>query len=1006
MSVARLSCESLRDPIGIDTPRPRLSWTLESRERGRSQTAYQIAAGGWDSGKVLSRQQTHVAWGGPTLDSGQRVTWRVRVWDDGDRPSSWSAPAVFEMGLLHPGDWTGTWIAATDRLPGTPDTLPAPDRAARWLWAPDRATGEISLRKTFTIPEGRRIKRAFAIFAADDRMTLSINARSALHAQGTSAYATGSITSLLRPGENVATVVAANADGPGGVLGRITIEFDEGEPLSVPTNASWTATRNQDAGSLAKEVAQWNAPPWGRVGLPVRADPAPFMRRAFTVDKPIASARAYVAAVGYGELHLNGGKVSDHVMDPGFTRFDRRVLYVTHDVTEGLRQGKNTLGVVLGNGHYNQHAQDVWHFQVAPWRNTPRMLMELRIRYTDGTSQTITSDDRWQVSTAGPIVLDGIRNGEVYDARLEKPDWARPGGDEKGWRQVVAVTSPGGKLSAPMMAPIRVTETLTAKKITEPRPGVFVLDFGQNIAGWARLAVEGPAGTQITMRFAERLTDEGLLEMKYLHQFLAQGPFETDTYVLKGQGIETWEPRFTYHGFQYVEVTGFPGRPTAANITARVAHTAFETIGRFASSNELFNRIWRATLWSYRGNYHSIPTDCPHREKNGWTADAHLAAEQAMFNFDNAAGYTKWVQDIRDEMKETGELPGIVPTGGWGYQWGNGPAWDSALFLIPWYQYQYTGDRQILEASYGHFQRYLAYLDTRDYLQTNPSGWLGDWVPAKDKTPQAVTHAGYHHVDARIAAETARLLGRPDEAARYEAVAARVKKAFQAKFYDPATGRVADDQQTALAAALTQGLVDERDHPRVLARLVANIEKKKGHLDTGVLGAKYLPWALTDGGRADLFYRIANQRDFPGWGEWFEKGATTLWEDWFGNSSRNHVFFGDISAWFFRAVAGINPDPQAPGFERIIFKPQIGIGGLEWAEAETRSVRGRIASSWRRRGQGMELTVVVPVNSSGKVYVPAAKPEFVTTDGARFLRSEGANQVYDVGSGTTSFLIK
>lgn len=957
--VTRTTVETLTNPLGIDTPRPRLAWVMESPERGRRQTAYQIAADGWDTGKVTSSQQNQIPWGGPALQAGQRITWSVRVWDDQDRASEWSAPAVFEMGLLQPADWHGRWIAATDRLPSPPQVVPMP-RNGRWIWSRDGG-GEAHLRRTFVIPAGRTIKKATAVLAADDRATLSINGHEALRAEGTKSFAVASIAEWLQPGENVATLDASNAEGTAGILGQLSVELAEGPPLLLPTDAQWTP---------AQVVTE---PRWGHVALGLQVDPAPYLRRTFTVGKPVASARLYLSAVGYGELHLNGAKVSDHVLDPGFTRFDRRVLYVTHDVTAALRRGRNTVGVVLGNGHYNQHAQDVWRFQVAPWRNTPRLLMELRIRYADGTKQTVTSGGDWELST-GPIVSDGLRNGEVYDARL---DWQRG-----PWKPAVEVSAPGGVLSAQMLAPMKVTETRKPVKVTETRPGVWLVDFGQNLAGWARLTVSGAAGTRVTLRYGERLNVDGGLDQSSLDKHLEQGAFQTDTYILKGQGTEVWEPRFTYHGFQYVEVTGVEKAPT---LEARVVHTAFEQTGRFASSNELFNKIFASTLWSYRGNFHSIPTDCPQREKNGWTADAHLAAEQAMFTFDNAAGYTKWVRDLRDEMKETGELPGIVPTGGWGYAWGNGPAWDSALFLIPWYQYLYTGDRQILTDSYAHFQRYLDYLGSRDYFKANPAGWLGDWVPAHDRTPEAVTHAGYHAEDARIAAVTARLLGRADEAVRFDAQAVGVKRRFREKFFDAATGKVASDQQTALSAALMQGLVDDKDRARVFQRLVASIAARKNHLDTGVLGAKYLPWVLTEGGRADLFYQVANQRDFPGWGAWFGQGATTLWEDWVGDASRNHVFLGDITAWFFRALGGINPDPAAPGFERIVFEPRF-IGDLTWVEAETRSVRGRIATSWRRTGNTIELRVTVPVNSTGVVRLPGGK-------------------VHEVGSGTTTFIV-
>jgi alpha-L-rhamnosidase len=860
MQVTGLLCEYLKDPLGIDTPAPRLSWALESSERGQKQTAYQIVVTGdagtlWDTGKVVSSAQSHVGYAGKPLVSRQRVTWKVRAWDAHDQPSAWSAPASWEMAFLRPEDWEGMWIAGTDTL----ITPPAP---------------------------------------------------------------------------------------------------------------------------------------------------APYLRRTFTTSKTIRSAHVYMAGVGYSELYVNGKKISDHVLDPGFTRFDRRILYVTHDVTSSLGMGNNTVGVVLGNGFLNQHAPDAWNFETAPWRVTPRLLFQLHIDYDDGTSEIIVSDETWKVST-GPIVFDGIRNGESYDARLEKPDWAAPTYQEDAsWKAPLVVKSPGGELSAQMFPPQKVLQTLDAVKVTQATTGAYVFDFGQNTAGWSQLSIAGPAGTKITLRYGEKVAANGTVDQSGIDQFVKAGAFQTDTYTLKGQGTETWEPRFVYHGFRYVEMSGFPGTPTAANLKARVVHTAFDEVGTFSSSNDLLNRIQTAILWSYRANFQSIPTDCPQREKNGWMADAHISAELAMFNFANAAGYSKWMRDLRDEMKPDGELPGIVPTGGWGYDWGNGPAWDSAIFVIPWYLYEYYGDQQVLEANYDYFKRYLDYVGTKNYLAQNPSGWLGDWVPANDVTPEAVTHSGYHTSDARIAAATARMLGQMDDATKFDAVAAQVKKDFLAKFFTPATAQVAGDTQTALATALYQNLLDDADRPRVTERLLAKISARNDHLDTGVLGIKYLPWVLTDSGHADVFYKIANQQDFPSWGYMLAQGATTLWEDWAGKEgSKDHIFLGDISAWFYRGLGGINPDITGPGFAKIIIRPEV-VGDLKWAKAETRTLRGLVRSEWHTETGDLVLTIVIPVNSTATVYVPAVNKGNVTADGATFLRTEGNRQVYGVDSGTYTFTAK
>jgi alpha-L-rhamnosidase len=858
LTAVGLRCEYLSDPLGIDTPKPRLSWALDSTERNQIQTAYQVVVTGsdgglvWDSGKVASAQQFHVPYGGPPLASGQRVSWVVRVWDRNGSASAPSAPGAWEMGLLANADWKGKWLAGS--------------------------------------------------------------------------------TALVDP-----------------------------------------------------------------------PAPAPFFRKTVALSKTVKSARIYVAAAGYYELYVNGQKTGDEVLAPGFTRFDRRLLYVTHDVTAALKQGTNAIGLVLGNGFFNQTVGTDWGFDKAPWRATPRALVQAQITFADGSSQTVVSDDSWHFAT-GPILYDQVRSGETYDARLEKPNWAAADYQEDAtWKPALTVSAPAGALSARMFPPVKVTQTLAAKSVKSPKAGTYVIDFGQNLAGWVRLSLSGSAGTSLTLRYGERLAADGTVDQNLIKEG-NYGRLQTDTYIMKGEGTEVWEPRFSYKGFQYVEISGLPSAPSLDAVVARAVNTAFDAVGQFSSSNALFGKIFEATRWSYRSNFQSVPTDCPHREKNGWMADAHLAAELAMFTFDNAAGYTKWIRDIADEIQPNGALPGIVPTNGWGYSWGNGPAWDSAFLVIPYYLYVYYGDTQILTANYDKLKRYVDYLNSRDYFASNPSGWLGDWVYPGDTTPEAVTHAGYHVFDATLLSTVAGWLGKTDDAAKYAKMASDVKAKFQQKFYNASNGQVATGSQTALAAALFQNLVDGTDRAKVLSALVAKVGAKGNHLDTGCLGTKYLPWALTDGGRADLFYSIATKTDYPSWGHWIEKGATTLWEDWQGSKSLNHIFLGDITAWFFRALAGINPDVNAPGFANVIIRPEI-VGNLTSAHGDLKTMRGLVVSEWTL-ATDLTLKVTIPPNTTATVYVPAMNQKNVVADGATFVRSESGRQIYKIGSGSYQFTAK
>ena len=861
LEVAQLRCEYLDNPLGIDSPAPRLNWILASGERGEKQTAYQIlvasSAAGlknnhgdlWDSGEVASDQTTFVAYAGQPLKSRQACFWKVRSWDQHGHPSAWSRPAFWEMGILAAGDWEAQWIARTTNL----DELPAP-----------------------------------------------------------------------------------------------------------------------------------------------------LLRREFALDGSVRRARAYICGLGYYELRLNGQKVGDHLLDPGYTRYDRRDLYVTHDVTALLQRGTNAVGVILGNGWFNPQTKAVWNFHNAPWREAPKLLLSLVIEYTDGRTLVLGSDDSWKTST-GPIVFDSIYGGENYDARLEQPGWDKSGFNDSNWQPAEIVTAPGGQLSAQMMPPIRATQVITPVKLWEPKPGVFVFDMGQSFAGLTELKVRGTAGTTVTLRHGERLFPDGSLDTQDIEQHVKRlgkdQQYQTSTYTLKGDGTEIWRPRFTYYGFQYVEVTGFPGRPTLDSLRGVFTHSDVPVAGDFTCSNPLLNKIWRAGRWSYLSNLQGIPTDCPHREKNGWTGDAHLASEQGIANFMPAGVYAKWLDDLGDEQQPTGQLPGIVPTSGWGYSWGNGPAWDSAFALIPYYLYEYYGDSQPLRDHYAGLKRYVDYLTTRATNGIVNIG-LNDWAPYKTETPADITDTAYYYRDTQIVALTAGLLGRTDEAAQYTRLAEQIKQTFNAHFFHPADGTYGNGSQTSLSCALYQGLCEPENQPRVLQNLVSKVADSNGHIDTGILGAKYILHALTDHGRADVAYEIASQKDLPSWGWWIEQGATTLWEQWNGKESRNHIMFGDISAWFYQSLAGINADPAVPGYKHFIIRPQP-VGDLTSARAEYDSIHGKILSGWNIKTHHFTLSVVVPPNTTATIYVPKSQVNEVQEGGGPAIKASGVTSFSQTANGAS-----
>ena len=940
VTVDNLRCEYLKEPLGIDVAKPRLSWQLSSGQ----QSAYQIVAdNGWDTGKVDSDQSIQIEYDGPALQEGQRVTWKVRVWDKDGKPSDWSQPALWSMGL---SEWAGKWIGAP-----VADLDPVHPNIASGKWIEGGA-----FRRKFVLPSGRTVSAAQMRIAADAPYSLRVNGKDVGRGDKMQSFDLGAV---LQPGDNELAISLTEGKA---CVGHLVVKLDDGSIIIVPTDGLWTTGENDRPAKMLGRPSEFRA--MGFAGeKPEPVDPAPLFRKTFTLDRPVKRATASISGLGYYELSLNGKKVGDHVLDPAFTRYDRRVLYVTYDVTSQLARGANALGVMLGNGWYNYHVQSAWDFDNAPWRSQPKVIFQLDVEFADGSRTTIASDGSWNYST-GPILWDGVLAGETYDARREQPGWDTAGFDDSSWTPAKVVAPPAGKVTAQMAPPIRVTDEFMPTKITEPKPGIFVFHFPQNIAGIPQLTVSGPAGSEVKLQYGELLNADGTLSQKNISPYAFNVDFQTDRYILSGRGTEVWRPRFQYHGFQYVQVTCFPGKPTPDSLKALAVHTDLESAGSFECSNELLNKIQHATRWSYLNNFHGHPTDCPQREKNGWTGDGHLAAEAGLYNFEPAAAYTKWMRDFRDEQRPSGELPGIIPTGGWGYAWGNGPAWDCAGLLIPSYLSLYRGDTRILAEQYELMKRYVDYLTTRANNGIVTIG-LGDWCPAKTKTPVGITSTAYYHADALIVAEVAKRLGKLDDAAKYTALAADIKRAFNREYPDLNT-------QTAMSCALYQNMLDPEKIPVVVANLAAAVAAADNHLDCGILGTKYILHALTDNGQAELAYKIATQTTAPSWGAWIKDGATTLresWANWSGGDSHDHVMFGDISAWMYSALAGIRPDPAAPGFKHIIIKPEI-VGDLTWVKANHDTPYGRVASSWHRDGNDLSLDVTIPSNTTSTVFMP------------------------------------
>jgi len=900
-----LRCEDLRAPLGIDALQPRLGWRLASTvavARNLRQSAYQVLVASdeamlaanrgdlWDSGKVVSGRQLDVVYQGRQLASAERCLWKVRVWDADGRPSPFSRPAWWEMGLLSPADWGGTWI-------------------------------------------------------------------------------------------------------------------DDGRSLP---------DRDEDF---------------------YEDDPAPLLRRAFQVRAGVRRARLYAAGLGYYELRLNGGKVSDHLLDPAWTSYGSRVLYTTHDVTDLLREGPNVLGAMLGNGWYNPLPLRMWgrinvrdHLVVG----RPCLIAQLNVEYEDGTAQSVVTDDRWRVAP-GPVVRNSVYLGEVYDARREQPGWDRPGFDDSDWSgAALLLRNPAGDgpadrlgpLRCQMVPPVRATAVVRPVSVNEVEPGVFIFDMGQNFAGWARLRVQGPRGTTVRMRLGELRHPDGTLngmtavagQIKGLTRDGAPrgGPgapevaWQADEYTLRGDGLEVYTPRFTFHGFRYVEVTGFPGTPTLEAIEGLRLNSAVEPVGSFACSSDLLNRIQAMVQWTLLSNLFSVQSDCPAREKFQYGGDIVASSEMAMLNYDMAGFYAKTVLDHADAVRGPGWLTETAPYVGIaaaGYAEGAGPVgWGLAHPLLVAQLHQYYGNERLVEEQYDTARRWV------ELLADHADGDILDRCisdhESLDPKPVALTATAHFYQAARLVERLARVLGREQEAEQHAALAGRIREAFIDRFLEPGTGRFDLGTQACQATALSMGLVPDDERQAAIEAMVEQVlVEHDGHIAAGIFGTKYLLNSLTEADRADVAYTMVSQETFPGWGHMLAEGATTLWEHWeFSDNtfSHNHPMFGSVSEWFYKALAGIKPHPEAVGFDRILIEPRV-VGDLTWARARYDSVRGPVVSAWRIDGDRVIFEVEIPVNATATVRVPTRDPSSVTESGRPASEAPGVTRLPDESPGAARF---
>ncbi|NLF31052.1 MAG: family 78 glycoside hydrolase catalytic domain [Planctomycetes bacterium] len=720
---------------------------------------------------------------------------------------------------------------------------------------------------------------------------------------------------------------------------------------------------NTDALTLQ---AAWIAMPDGPRG---RA--APLLRRAFSLAADVAAARLRICGLGYCEAFLNGRRVGDHVLDPAQTDYDRRCLVVSYDVAPLLRRGDNVLGAMLGDGWFNQTL--VWG---GLSYGSPRLLAELDITLADGSRVLVATDAAWRCA-AGPVTAANVYAGEHYDARLEQRGWDAPGFDDAAWLPVQSVPGPGGRLEPQTLPPIRRIQDLRPAAITEPRPGCFVVDLGQNLAGWLRIRTEAPAGTTIRLRFAETTGPDGMIDTASTG-VKHTGVEQEDVYTCRGGGAETWEPRLTYHGFRYAEIRGWPGAPTADDVTGVAVHTDLPAAGAFACSDERLNRLHRMALWTLRSNIHGLPTDCPARERCGWLGDAHIVCEYAILNYRSRTFWQKYLDDIDTTRAGNSGLPCNVAPGKRACGTAR-PDWMAAAVLIPWYLWLYYGDDDAMRRHWDAIETVLAHFD-RLADGGILAGGYGDWfdpgVSAYPRfTPEELTTTVWYYRCTDVAARMAAHLGRGSAAERHAAQAERIARAFVARFYDAEHHTFGS--QTADAMALQFGLVPPGAAAAVAASLAADVRRHDTHLTVGIMGLRVLFDALTRHGYGQLALALMHQDTYPGLGHLIARGATTLWEYWgeaevddrHGPRSLNHPMMGGYDNWFYTTLAGIRPDPDAPGFRHTLLQPHP-IAGLDWVSAYHDSPHGRIASAWRMDADRFRWTVALPAGTAATAILP------------------------------------
>jgi alpha-L-rhamnosidase len=1006
VSVSGLTVERRANPVGV-VAKPRFGWRLTSAAASQVQGRYQLqvgtaanAADVWDTGQIASAQSVDIGYAGPALAGNRTYHWRVRVWDAQGRASAWSADARFDTALFDA--WPSDFIGA----PGTANLT-----GASWIWYPEgdptvsAPAATRYFRRTFTLSAVGA--RETLVSTGDDTADVWVNGtKVSASRRATDSWkraTTVDVTSWLHTGSNTIAIAATNTTAsPAGMIAKLD---------NVVTDASWKASQtapsgweqpafNDAAWVAAKALATYGSGPWtNQVLVP---SPAPYLRKSFTVSKPVARARLFDTALGLHDTYLNGARVGTERLAPGWTDYNKRLQYRGYDITSLVRPGENAIGALIGNGWYSGNVGFAGSqlYGTSPWYSA-----QLVVEYTDGTSTTVRTDGTWRTAPSN-VTSDDLYAGEDQDARLVAAGWNAPGFNDSSWAAATVKTGAKPNLVPQVDPGVTVQQELRPVRITQPQPGVWVADLGQNFAGWDRLRVRGPAGTKVTVRHAEILNADGTIYTANLRAAQA-----TDTFTLAGTGAdEVFEPRFTVHGYRYVELTGFPGTPTADSVTGLAAWTAGAATGTFTTSDALVNQLQHNILWGARSNMLSVPTDCPQRdERLGWTGDIAAFSATSTFNFDTYGLLDKFADDLTDAQRSDGAFTDVAPF----VSAGAGTAgWGDAGVIVPYNVWQRYGDVSVINQHFTAMTRWVDYLRSTsgaDLIRNQNT--YGDWLNVDDNTANDLTSTAYFGWSARLVSRMAAASGHTAEASSYGTLADQIATAFTNKFV-AADGTVSGNTQTGYVLALAFGLVPAARVQAVADKLAAKVASRNGHLSVGFMGVENLLPVLAEHGHLDTAYQILQQPDYPGWGYMGSRGATTIWERWDGirtdgslqdpgMNSFNHYGLGSVGDWLYRSVGGVGP--AAPGYQKILIAPRPG-GTLTSASSDLTTAYGPARSAWTRSGSALTLSVVVPPNTTATVRVPAASAAAVTAPAeAVSLGFANGTASYALASGSYTF---